>query len=213
VFNAGSLTFEEFVMHETVPLTEIHEAVLRFLAGRDDVVVFGAQAVNAYVREPRMTQDVDLLSIRAAALAVELRDRLRTAFHIAVRIREVGEGRGYRVFQVRKAGNRHLVDIRPVATLPPANRIADVLVIAPEDLIASKVIALHLRRGQPKSGTDWRDVAMLLLTFPQLKHATGPVTDRLRSAGADREVLRTWSDLVASDIREEDEDQEFWAPE
>ena len=36
-------------------------------AGRDDAAVFGAQAVNAYVDQPRMTQDVDILSPRAAA--------------------------------------------------------------------------------------------------------------------------------------------------
>ena len=52
-------------MRETLPLSKIHEAVLEFLQGREDVVLFGAQAVNAYVSEPRMTQDVDLLSIRA----------------------------------------------------------------------------------------------------------------------------------------------------
>ena len=35
-------------MREEVPLATIHEAVLEFLSGRDDAVVFGAQAVNAY---------------------------------------------------------------------------------------------------------------------------------------------------------------------
>jgi hypothetical protein len=29
--------------------------------------------------------------------------------------------------------------------------------------------AFHQRRGKPKSGTDWRDIAMLLLAFPDLK--------------------------------------------
>ena len=63
-------------MHETLPLSKIQEAVLEFLQGRDDVVLFGAQAVNAYVSEPRMTQDVDLLSPRAKDLAEELREYL-----------------------------------------------------------------------------------------------------------------------------------------
>jgi len=40
---------------------------------------------------------------------------------------------------------------------------------------ASKVIAYQQRRGQPKSGTDWRDLALLLLTFPDLKRDAGPV--------------------------------------
>jgi hypothetical protein len=59
--------------------------------------------------------------------------------------------------------------------VPPAQRIAQVLVVIPEELIALKVIAYHTRRGQPKSGTDWRDLAMLLLTFPELKHESGLV--------------------------------------
>ena len=63
----GALTFREFMMREPLPLATIHEAVLEFLRGRDDVVLFDAQAVNAYVDEPRMTQDVDLLAVRAAA--------------------------------------------------------------------------------------------------------------------------------------------------
>ena len=45
-------------MHEPLPLSRIQEAVLEFLQGRDDAVLFGAQAVNAYVNEPRATQDV-----------------------------------------------------------------------------------------------------------------------------------------------------------
>ena len=56
-------------MREPLPLATIHEAVLEFLRGRDDVVVFGATAVNAYVEEPRMTQDIDLMSTRAEDLA------------------------------------------------------------------------------------------------------------------------------------------------
>ena len=133
-------------MSEPLPLASIQEAVLEFLRDRNDAVVFGAQAVNAYVNDPRMTQDIDLMSTRAAELAGELRDYLNERFHVAVRIREIGEGRGYRLYQVRKSGNRHLVDLRPVKTLPAAQRIADVLVMAPPDLIASKVISW----GEPR---------------------------------------------------------------
>jgi hypothetical protein len=57
MFDAGVLTFQEFLMREPLPLATIQNAVLEFLRGRDDVVVFGAQAVNAYVGEPRMTQE------------------------------------------------------------------------------------------------------------------------------------------------------------
>ncbi len=209
MFDAGALTFREFMMREPLPLATIHHAVLEFLRDRDDAVVFGAQAVNAYVNEPRMTQDIDLLSSRAKEFVQELRDYLSQRFHIAVRVRQVGAGRGYRVFQVRKSGNRHLVDVRLVETLPLARRIARVLVIAPADLIASKVIAYHRRRGKPKSGTDWRDLAMLLLKFPEFKRDPGPVSDCLRAAGADQTLLTVWQELVAQEIQPADEDEEF----
>jgi hypothetical protein len=210
MFDAGVLTFREFMKREQLPLAAIQNAALEFLRGRDDAVVFGAQAVNAYVDEPRMTQDVDLLSPRAAELAKELQDYLSKRFHIAVRMREVKKGKGYRLFQVRKSGNRHLVDLRSVKTLPSARRIQQVLVAAPAELIAGKVIAYYKRRGKPKSGTDWRDLAMLLLTFPELKNAKGPVAERLQDTGADYPaVLKVWKELVAQDIQPSDEDDEF----
>jgi hypothetical protein len=54
MFDAGVLTFLEFMMREPLPLATLQNAVLEFLRDRDDVVVFGAQAVNAYVDEPRI---------------------------------------------------------------------------------------------------------------------------------------------------------------
>jgi len=202
----GALTFREFAVREPHPLAEIQGAVLEFLRGRSDIALFGAQAVNAYVDEARMTQDVDVLSPRAAELAQELRDCLSARFHIAVRVRELGEGAGYRLYQVRKPKNRHLVDVCPVSTLPPTQPVAGVLVVAPAELIASKVIAFQRRHGRPKSGTDWRDLAMLLLAFPELKRETGPVRDRLDAAGADAAARETWSRLVAEEILPEDEE-------
>jgi hypothetical protein len=115
MLNPGVLTFREFAMHEPLPLANIQNAVLDFLRGRDDAVVFGAQAVIAY----------------------------------------------------------------------------------------------HQRRGSPKSGTDWRDPAMLLLAFPDLKRESGPVVDGLQAASAGPAVLSIWKELVAQEIRPPDEDDEF----
>ncbi len=148
MLNADVLTFKEFMMHEPLLLSTLHRAVLDFLRGRSDAVLFGTQAVNAYVSEPRMTQDVDLMSNRAKALAEELKQHLHGTFQIAVRVREIGEGKGYRLYQVQSSGNRHLVDLRPVESLPLARRIEQVWVMAPAELIASKVISYHQRRGQ-----------------------------------------------------------------
>src|SRR5436853_5671168 len=127
MFGDGALTFREFAMREPLPLATIHDAVLEFLRGRDDAVLFGAQAVNAYVKEPRMTQDVDIASTRAKELAEELRRHLNKHLHIAVRVRAVREGIGYRLYQVRKPDNRHLVDLRPVTELPPAQHVQQIL--------------------------------------------------------------------------------------
>ncbi len=209
MFGDGALTFREFLMREPLPLATIHGAVLEFLGGRDDAVLYGAQAVNAYVDEPRMTQDVDLLSPRAAELAQELRDFLNTRFHIAVRVRDVREGIGYRVYQVQKPKDRHLIDVRPVTALPPAQRLRGVLVVTPPELIAGKVITYTRRRGKPKAGTDWRDLAVLLLTFPELKTAAGPVRERLEAAGAEPAVFAAWDALVAQTIVPEEDADEF----
>jgi hypothetical protein len=211
MFTAGVLTFREFAMREPLPLATIQEAVLEFLRGREDVAVFGAQAVNAYVDEPRMTQDIDLLSPRARELAEELRELLSEKFHVSVRVREVGEGKGFRIYQVQKTGNRHLVDVRPVAALPETRTIEEIKVLSPAELIASKVISYNARRGKPKSGTDWRDLAVLLLTFPELKSETSKVTAILQSTGAGENALQVWRELVAQEIELEtpDDDLDF----
>jgi len=209
MLNAGVLTFKEFAMREPLPLATIHEAVLEFLRGRDDVVVFGATAVNAYVSEPRMTQDIDLMSTRARELAEELRVHLSERFHIAVRSRVIGEGKGYRLFQMQKTGNRHLVDLRPVASLPESQTIEGIRVVTPPELIAHKVISYNARRGNPKAGTDWRDLAMLMLAFPDLKSESGAVSEKLRLLTASEEVMNEWRDLVSQKISLPEDDAEF----
>jgi hypothetical protein len=209
MFNLEALTFQEFAMREPLPLATLQSAILDFLRGRDDVVLFGAQAVNAYVSEPRMTQDIDVMSTQAEAFAQALQTHLNQKFHIALRVRTVAGGRGYRLFQVQKTGNRHLVDIRPVDHLPSAQRIAEVLVMTPATLIASKVMAYHGRRGKPKAGTDWRDIAMLLITFPDFQVDPSAVATCLQLAGADAIILQLWQDLAAQPMQLEDEDDEF----
>lgn len=206
MFGDGALAFSEFVTRERLPLATIHDAILQFLRGRDDAVVFGAQAVNAYVDQPRMTQDIDIQSTRAAALAEELRERLAGLFHIAVRVREVAGGRGYRVYELQEPRNRHLADVRNVERLPPARQIAEVWIVEPADLVAGKVIAYQRRMGRPKAFTDRRDVASLLLRFPELRRHPGPVGDRLRAAGVEQDVLDAWKEISATEVLPEDEE-------
>ena len=46
MLNAGTLTFKEFAMREPLPLATIHAAVLEFLRGRDDAVMFGRRLLT-----------------------------------------------------------------------------------------------------------------------------------------------------------------------
>ena len=192
-------------MREPLPLATIHEALLDFLRGRKDVVLFGAIAVNAYVSEPRMTQDIDLLSTDAKNLAEELRSFLSEKFHVAVRIREVGE-KGLRIYQVRKESNRHLVDIRAVESFPETETIEEIQILSPVELIASKVVSFQSRYGKPKSWTDRRDLAVLLLRFPELKVK---VSETLKSQNVGEAVLKTWAEISSQDLQLEDEDEDL----
>ena len=209
MLNADVLTFQEFVMHEPLPLSKIQEAVLEFLQGRDDAVLFGAQAVNAYVSEPRMTQDVDILSTRAKELAEEMREYLSEKFHIAVRVREIGEGKGFRIYQVRSEGNRHLVDIRNENNFPATLEVERIRILAPVELIASKVISFKSRYGQAKSWSDRRDLTLLLLQFPKLKVLGGEVEKVLENRGANEETIIFWQELVEQDLIITNEDDEL----
>lgn len=209
MFGDGPLTFGEFAMKEPLPLATIHDAVIDFLRNRDDAVLFGAQAVNAYVDEPRMTQDVDVLSTRARELSEEIRAHLARKFTIAARVREVAAGRGFRIFQLRQPKNRHLVDVRQVAEFPPTQIVSEVRVPTPEELIAQKVISLSTRSAQPKGDTDRRDLKVLLLAHPKLKSSDGFVRDRLNAASAGKDALAEWEALVAMKIEPETDADEF----
>jgi hypothetical protein len=209
MFGDGSLTFREFMMREPLPLATIHDAVLEFLRGRTDAVLFGAHAVNAYVEESRMTQDVDILSPRAAELAEELRRHLAEKFQIAVRIRTVADGKGHRLYQIRKPKNRHLVDVRAVDGLPAHQVVEEVLVVPPADLIGQKVQSMVNRSQSAKGPTDLTDIRRLLLTFPELKTFEGPVADRLQATGASDAALEAWREIAAQEISAEDDDEGY----
>jgi hypothetical protein len=203
------LTFREIVNKEPLPKGTIQQAVIDLLKVFEDAAVFGAMAVNAYIDERRMTEVVDILSPRARESAEELRLYLSERFHIAIRVRTVGGGAGFRVYQIVKPKNRHLVDVRPVVSMPPTQRIGGVLVVTPAEVIAGKVISCVARKGKPKSFTDRRDLALMLLKFPELKASDGLVEQSLNSHNANEDAQTFWRELVAEEILPEDEDNEF----
>lgn len=208
MLNAEVLTFQEFVMHEPLPLSTIQGAILEFLQGRDDAVLFGAQAVNAYVAEPRATQDVDIMSNRAHEFAEELRQYLSDRFHIAIRVREIRD-KGLRIYQTRKEGNRHLADVRIEDEFRASQDVESIRVLTPVELIVSKILSYESRRGKPKAGTDWRDLGMLLVRFPELKVADGEISKTLDERGASKFVMDFWRELVEQDFSVEDEDNDL----
>lgn len=189
MFGDGSLTFREFAMRESTPLAAIHDVVLDHLRGRTDVVLFGAQAVNAYVDDARMTQEVDILATDAARLAEELKNKLSERFHLFIRIRMIDEGIAYWVYQIGKPKNRHLVDVRKVDRLPSYRIIDGVQVIDPEELLCQKVVGMIRRLKTAKGPTDLTDIRRLLLAFPELKTSKGAVAARLAAIHASADVV------------------------
>jgi len=87
-------------------------------------------------------------------------------------------GKGLRIYQAREDGNRHLVDVRQVEELPPFEKLHGILVMAPPSLMQPRFL-LSVVDVAAKSLTDSRDLAELLLTFPQLKSEKGLVAQRL----------------------------------
>ena len=87
-----------------------------------------------------MAQDVDIASTRAEELAGKLQKFLNHRFHIAVVVRDVRDGLMLRIDQVRKPKNHHLVEVRPVEVLPPAQSVKPILVVTPAELIATQEI-------------------------------------------------------------------------
>ncbi len=68
------------------------------------------------------------------------------------------------------------------------------------------MISYHSRKGKPKAGTDYRDLGMLLLRFPELKEK---VSESLRAKNVGEAILETWAEIARQDFRLEDEDEDL----
>jgi hypothetical protein len=201
------LTLREFMTDEPVPLATIFREILSLLATREDSVVFGAHAVNAYCEPERMTADIDVLCTDAARLADDIRVLVSERFRIAVRVREVVPG-GFCVYQLRKPKNRHFVDVHQVPQLPPYREIGRVRVVEPTELAAMKAIAIAARKGQEKGLSDRLDLHRLLRAFPDLCVEDGPVPERLVALGADVAALAEWREVVRAPLENDDDDDD-----
>jgi hypothetical protein len=205
------LTATEFSMRDPLPIHRVQEAIFEFCRGRADVVVFGAQAVNVYAPTARMTQDVDLLSFHPQQIAEVLAQELGDRFHIAIRVREVSAGKGFRVYQVRREGNRHLADVRLAEfSLDDAVDRDGVRYVSLPTVVALKLRALAKRRLAPKGATDLADLRRLLIAHPELRAKTGLVADAIARTAAGEDASRAWHDLLEQPVvTDEDVDEGY----
>jgi hypothetical protein len=192
------LTAAEYHMRETLPIFLIQEAIFEFCRGQPDIAIYGAQAVNLYVANARMTQDVDILCVNPAAVAAAMARRLGEVFQVAIRVREFRPGLAYRIFQLRAEGNRHLADAR-LAEFPLTDVVEQdgIRYVGLALLTALKVTALVKRKLAPKGATDLADVRRILLGHPELRQDEGDVARAIRLVGGADPELRQWHTLLA----------------
>lgn len=70
----------------------------------------------------------------------------------------------------------------------------------------SRIISFQSRYGKPKSWTDRRDLAVLLLRFPELKEK---VFANLQAKTVGKAVLETWVEIESQGFEFEDEDEDL----
>jgi Nucleotidyl transferase AbiEii toxin, Type IV TA system len=195
IFDAP-LTAQEYLMHERVPLGQIFQLIFDLLRKRPNAIVYGSQAINAYVSPPRMTEDIDIFTDDAPRLAEDICHAIHSTFHIAVRVRRAKNGVGLRIYQTSKANRRHLVDIRPIQNPPPTRIIGGVAFVEPSALAAMKVISAHDRGHRTEGMQDLVDLKKLLAQFPTLR-ASAIVEHHLRAFGASLAAHELWARLRA----------------
>lgn len=200
------ITLKEAMSPNSSPtLAEVFREVLLFLNERPDGVLFGAHAVNAYVEPARMTSDVDIMSTAGEDFAEQLRLRLADKFHIAMRIRTVAGGSGFRVYQLRPDKNRHLVDVRQVDHLPAVERVEGVQVIAPAELVMMKLVSLVARRNTDKGISDRLDLHRMLMAYPEYRKPRSVVFRLLDDAP--KNVRDVWSELLLEQVDPSNDDE------
>ena len=99
-----------------------------------------------------------------------------------------------------------MINIRYVSEFPELEIIRNIQVLSPLELIVSKIISFQSRYGKPKSWTDRRDLAVLLLRFPELKEKISVV---LKAKNVGEKVLEIWTEIASQDFQFEDEDEDL----
>ena len=207
LFDAPITLREALSSTRSPTLAEVFRLVLSSLSERSDVVLFGSHAVNAYVEPPRMTADVDVMCTSAEEFAEEIRGRLAERFHVAMRVRTVAHGKGFRIYQLQRPPetNRHLVDVRQVDKLPTSERIDGIEVVAPADLVVMKLESFVKRRHTDKGISDRLDLHRLLMAFPEFRSPSGAVEQLIHNAASN--VQDAWDAILKEPIQRSDDDE------
>lgn len=210
------LSLSEYIMQEPLPLAVLHEAILDFCRGREDVCVFGAQALSRHTGVRRMTQNVDIMAEQPETCAHDLAKYLTSRYphQMAARVRVIRRDDrvlGYRVYQQRseeRGGNRHLADIRildvPRAALSVENGIT---YTSSKLTLAMKAIAATVRTNSLKRDQDRIDVRRLLLAMPSITAADlEPLWQALHTPAAVRDTFEQLRLSIASSAETEADD-------
>jgi hypothetical protein len=204
IMQVDCITVHDLEQAMEVSLAQIQRSLLTFLQHRTDVVLFGAYAVNAYLepQDVRMTADIDLQATHGEQLVMEICDHLHQEFYIAPRSRRLKNHPAWRIYQVLKSGNRHLVDVRQVEVLPASERINNIQVLSPIALMQSKVISAYARQNQPKGFSDLRDLYSLMLRFPELG-------EQVTVDPSNPALTAFWRSIQSQNIQAPEEDEDL----
>ncbi len=135
-----------------------------------------------------MTQGINFHT-RMEAVAMELRDHLVARFRIALRLWDLGQDKGLRLYQLLKEGTCHLVGVRPVGTLLDSRRFAGIQVLVigrPGGGQSPGLPPAAQATSAAQIGATWRSCS---LAFPELRADDGPAAERLQDLDASPAAL------------------------
>lgn len=209
MFGDGSLSFQEFIAKEPHPIWVVQDVIFEALENRVDVVMTGSHAVNAYVDEARWAEDVDVLARDTKAVAQQLADYIEARLPMELEVTHAVKRDALIVRQANRDRGRRFVHVHEVAEFPAYRVIQGVRVLEPAITVAHKMLTLARRWSSATAGIDRRDVAYMLLAFPEFKNMEGPVSDAFAELEASPKTMELWKEIVEAPLLPEDDDEGY----
>jgi len=155
------MTMQEYRDKTAVTKETIQREVLRFLEGRQDIVLVGAWAVNSHtsIGDERQTSDIDFMTRSIQELGVLLCAHIMAALDIVV----FGQSfpRLVRIYRMVDDKEQGLIDVMWTEKLPEFVVIGDCQTATVEELIKMKTLASEQRQDEAKRLTDLADIVRL----------------------------------------------------